>query len=429
MVQASFEQVGLRDINQPVGRIEYEGQVYRPNQLTLASIDTRFGTVKILRRIYQNRHTGKPGLAPFELQLGLFGGRATPGLAEVVGRLSADMPQPAVLDMLSERFNVRPGVGTLRCWVADISSRVRAIHDQAAVEKLVEWFTEARKTEGKQDILFQVGRDGVFVPTRPCWEEASCGTMAVFDRAGQRVGTIYLGQMPEAHQTTMTNRMTKVITEVLKRLGDFVPTLRYVTDAGSHAQSYFHEVLAPMKHPLTEKPLKWTWGVDYFHACEYISDLANAIFGTGTDQANQWASTQRHILRDEPNGVSRVIRSAAQQRRRHGLAGSEKDFNKARNYLKNYSQYMDFAEKRAQGQPIGSGITEAGCKVIFNQRFKQSGMRWHAATGQLIVDLRTAMRSQLWNPIWRRLINELPKISPKPNYRNAFFPGKTALAG
>ena len=47
---------------------------------------------------------------------------------------------------------------------------------------------------------------------------------------------------------------------------------------------------------------------------------------------------------------------------------------------------MDYAVRRADGNPIGSGVTEAGCKVIFNQRMKQSGMRWKRASGQLMVD-------------------------------------------
>lgn len=75
---------------------------------------------------------------------------------------------------------------------------------------------------------------------------------------------------------------------------------------------------------------------------------------------------------------------------------------------------MDYAERKKRGDPIGSGITEAGCKVIFNQRLKQSGMRWHRTTGQFIVDLRTANRSGIWNRIWERLIQsktDLPPIS------------------
>jgi hypothetical protein len=219
--------------------------------------------------------------------------------------------------------------------------------------------------------------------------------------------------MPESDQPTMTARLTYVITGTLKSLGDYVPKLRYVTDAGSHPQAYFRNVLQPMKHPISGRPLAWSWGVDFYHACEYVTKLASTIFGAG-EAASSWAAKQRHLLRWKTDGVARVIQSAAQQKRRHGLEGKQKDYDSAINYFQNYRQYMDFARRRRLGEPIGSGITEAGCKVIFNQRMKQSGMRWHRQTGQHIVDLRTAVRGQLWSPIWRSLMNQpgdLPPIS------------------
>ena len=391
---------------------EWAGQTYRRNRRTSKTIDTRFGGVTIERWFYQNTETGSPGLAPLDVCLGLFGDRMTPALAEVTGRLAADMPQQAALDMLAERFAVRPGVAAYRRIVADIAGRVRAEHDDVAIEKLSEWIERGRKSEGKQEVLLQVGRDGVFVQTRPCWEEASCGTLSVYDRGGRRLGTVYLGQMPESEQPTMSARLTGVITGVLKRTGSPVPTLRYVTDAGCHPQAYFREVLSKMKHPVTKKSLKWSWGVDFFHACEYVSKLAGAIFGTASEKASRWAEEQRRTLRRESGGVSRVTRRAAQQKRRFGLKGTKADYRSAMNYLKSYRQYMDFAERASRGEPIGSGITEAGCKVIFNQRLKQSGMRWYRRTGQHIVDLRTANRSGLWTGIWDRIIRSPAALPP-----------------
>lgn len=80
------------------------------------------------------------------------------------------------------------------------------------------------------------------------------------------------------------------------------------------------------------------------------------------------------MLRTKAGGVARVIQIGAQQKRRRGLKGTKQDYQSAVGYLKKCRAYMDFAAHRRAG-PIGSGITEAGCKVIFNQRQKQSGMR------------------------------------------------------
>lgn len=410
--QYTIQHVESDDRDRTVSSFVFNGEHYRRNRPTPNTVDTRFGPITFLRWFYQNTQPGSAGIAPLDVRLGIIANRMTPALAEVTGRLAADLPQQAALAMLDERFGVKPAVKAYRRVVAMLATEVRDVHDDEAIAQLIEWIEQARQSEGKHDVLLQVGRDGVFVQTRPCWEEASCGTLAVYDRSRNRIGTIYLGQMPESDQPTMTRRLTHVITGVLGGIGEEMPTLRYVTDAGSHPQSYYREVLAKMTHPVTGDRLEWSWGVDFYHACEYVSQLAASIFGAGSERANEWAEQQRHTLRYEKNAVARVINRATQQKRRHGLRGTKKDFTAALNYLKKYRQHMDFAERKSRGEPIGSGITEAGCKVIFNQRMKQSGMRWHRPTGQYIVDLRTANRSGIWRRIWDRLLGSKSALPP-----------------
>jgi hypothetical protein len=413
ILQATLAGIETDRAEETPARIQWNGQTFRRNRRTKKTIDTRFGQITLHRWFFQNTEAGAAGIAPLDLRLGLFAGRMTPALTEVVGRLLADLPQQAVLAVLWERFRVSPGVGALRRVAGDLAKQVRLHHDEAAVERLGELLETARQSEGKHEPLLQVGRDGVYVQTRPVWEEASCATLAVYDRARRRLGTVYLGQMPESEQPTMTKRLTAVITGTLTSLGGYLPKLRYVTDAGNHPQAYYRDVLEPMRHPLSGEPLNWSWGVDFYHACEYVSKLAGSIFGA-TQAASDWAKKQRQTLKTKINGVARLLRSAAQQRRRHGLKGTKKDYNSAMNYLKKYRGYMDFAQRIAAGEPIGSGITEAGCKVIFNQRLKQSGMRWGRETGQYIVDLRTAVRGGLWPSIWQRLLppdDALPPIT------------------
>ncbi len=405
ILQRTVRRLESDDRNQTVASFDFGGESYRRNRRTSSSIDTRFGPITYQRWFFQNTQANSPGLAPLDVRLGVMAKRMTPALAEVTGRLAADLPQQAALDMLDERFAARPSVEAYRRVVAELATEVRSVHDEQAIEQLIQWIEQARKSDGKHDVLLQVGRDGVFVQTRPCWEEASCGTLAVYDRNRNRVGTIYLGEMPESEQPTMTGRLTRVIQGVLGGIGGQVPILRYVTDAGCHPQAYYRDVLSKMKHPVTGRRLQWSWGVDFFHACEYVSQLAASIFGTGSERAIAWAQEQRHALRHECDAVAKVVARAAQQKRRHGLKGTKKDYQGALNYLKKYRKHMDFAERKKRGDPIGSGITEAGCKVIFNQRLKQSGMRWHRQTGQYIVDLRTANRSGIWSRIWNRLIS------------------------
>lgn len=154
--------------------------------------------------------------------------------------------------------------------------------------------------------------------------------------------------------------------------------------------------------------------MDFFHACEYVSHLAALLFGSVPDAANRWAKQQRHTLRHEQDEIKTVILRAAQQKRRGGLKETKADFAAALNYLKKYKSHMDYAARKEQGNPIGSGIMEAGCKVIFNQHLKQSSMRWNRETGQFIVELRTANRGGIWDRVWIRLMwlrTDLPPLT------------------
>ena len=76
----------------------------------------------------------------------------------------------------------------------------------------------------------------------------------------------------------------------------------------------------------------------------------NKIEASSLPHPIQW---ERH----DTNGVRKVLTRAAQQKRRQGLAGSEKDYNSAKNYLSRYRAHMDYAKRPSEGDPIGSGVT------------------------------------------------------------------------
>jgi hypothetical protein len=93
-------------------------------------------------------------------------------------------------------------------------------HRQAAqVDQVVNWLHQARASTGRFQPILAVGRDGVNVPRRHGeWKEGATATVSVMDRRGKRVGTVYLGQMPEAGQTTLTTQLTALLQDILKQV-------------------------------------------------------------------------------------------------------------------------------------------------------------------------------------------------------------------
>jgi hypothetical protein len=65
---------------------------------------------------------------------------------------------------------------------------------------------------------------------------------------------------------------------------------------------------------------------------------------------------------------------------------------------------MDYAELVAQHIPIGSGVTEAACKVLVKQRLCGSGMRWKEAGAAAVLSVRClTYTSERWGQFWGRI--------------------------
>jgi hypothetical protein len=67
-------------------------------------------------------------------------------------------------------------------------------------------------------------------------------------------------------------------------------------------------------------------------------------------------------------------------------------------------RFMNCAEYRRLGVRLGSGVTEAGCKRVYTQRLKLSGMRWHKAGAQTILNLRVVLLSGVWEAAYARVL-------------------------
>lgn len=153
--------------------------------------------------------------------------------------------------------------------------------------------------------------------------------------------------------------------------------------------------------------LIWIRIVDYYHACLYIQQLAEALFGS-TPKGRAWAKQMRQHLKTTSDGLTRVLQSAGALRRQHGLWGKAKDYEQAYAYLYKRTHWMRYRHYSCQRLPIGSGITEAACKIVFTQRLKRSGMSWTIAGGQVIVDLRVIWLSGVWDEVHQQYLASKP---------------------
>ena len=134
--------------------------------------------------------------------------------------------------------------------------------------------------------------------------------------------------------------------------------------------------------------------VDLFHAKQHLSDVAKAIYGSGSDLSRPW-TTQRHDELDEGQ-VDAVLHAL----RVHAEGNDEA--RKCLDYVTRNQLRMRYPEFRAQGLCASSGVVEAGCKVVVGTRLKRAGMHWTVSGADAIIALRCCLLSGRFENFWER---------------------------
>src|ERR1700730_7303889 len=423
-VEQQYNHVEPEQLADSPQRLRLAGQEYRRRPKSRNRIGTLFGAIELRRYLYEATEPGERSLLPLELQLGIEAGLATPALAERVGLWSAEHEQEVVRTLLVQEHNVSWSVKSLRKVTASLRDGLASFREEAQVARLLELLAKAFASKGKHRPVLAAGRDGVHVPIRQDgYHEGATATVSVLDRRGRRLGTVYLGQMPESGQGVLSDQLTALVTKVLtawQAQGGAAPRLAYITDGGNHPKEYYRQVLRHLADPWRPgQTLAWQWVLDFWHACGYVHDLAEALFGTGP-KAWAWFAKWRRWLRDRHQGVAQVLRSAMwhYNNGRKRSAAREEACWKAYRYLRKHAVWMQYATYRRQGLPIGSGVTEAACKTVFAERLKRSGMTWGRAGGQVIVDLRVLVLSGVWQTTQRAYLAARPQptVSKQASY-------------
>ena len=136
--------------------------------------------------------------------------------------------------------------------------------------------------------------------------------------------------------------------------------------------------------------------IDLYHARQHVSELCKTLFARNEkkirDQRIRWWT-------DLDDGkVEKIIRQGQQ----HLPQGAEakKKAEVEIHYLEKNAEYMRYADFRAQGLFVGSGVVEAGCKNLIGQRLKQSGMEWSVRGANAIISLRCSLTSGRFEDYW-----------------------------
>ncbi len=134
--------------------------------------------------------------------------------------------------------------------------------------------------------------------------------------------------------------------------------------------------------------------LDRCHAKEHLNNVANAIYGKGSTQAEQWAGQRKQELDDEQ--LEELLAALGQ------YADTCKDAKTCVGYVERNRHRMRYKEFHAMELCTTSNIVESGCKVIFTTRFKHSAMHWSVVGANKILGIRCYKRSGRFEDFFER---------------------------
>ena len=397
--EATARELARYDLDIP--EVIVDGVTYTRAYRGPASYQSASGTVSVERSLFRAAPEERC-ICPMELRAGLIEGRWTPMAAEQAVFTVAHLP-PRHAHALFVRM------GTMAPSAAELDRLPKAIsalweQRRSAWEAAI----RAQETVPEQATQIAVSLDGVMAPMvdgdgaqkrqaaqkqgkRPSgpngYREVGCGTVSLLDAEGNRLRTVRLGRMPQKNKVAVKDWLVSEVTAILAAS----PGLP-VTKLADGARDNWTFLSA-----------HWPDGVDildFYHAAEHLGKALAAAYGEGSAMYRRQFAKLRVKLRDETDGVERVIRSLRHLRNKHPRRTK---ISKELAYFRTNRDRMRYAEQRARHGPIGSGVVEAACKTLVTTRMKGAGMRWKPEGGQAILTLRGLIQSDRFDRAWERI--------------------------
>ena len=416
--------------------VKVSGETWGYRRVTTGTYQTAFGEVSLPRSTYQMSGRGR-ALIPLDLRLGIVEGRYTPLVARVANRAIASMATEEGEALLDEIGVCRLSRSTLHRLPQAMLARVRDDMD------ILEANVRAGDAIPAEACAVQVAMDGVMVPmegedaaprgrktTEPeparheqrygskvqglegadsestktealdddptaapasdtpgrAWREASVGTVSFWDKDGERLKTIYLGQMPSYRKLGLVARLEKEFAAVHRERPDL-----HVVLASDGAPTQWEELRALVNRVIGDKPR--TELLDFFHCSSRLGTAAKAIWGN-TEDATVTGEYWKTVLREKTRGAMLVLKALEYQRSVADPA-TAKELTKSMNYITRHKKQgrLNYAAAKRDKLPIGTGVTEAAAKTLVTVRMKRSGARYSMHGGHTIITLRAALLS------------------------------------
>lgn len=370
----------LKQFDTDGSAIEIAGLPWTSKGALPKTYQTPYGAVDINRHVYQSNQGGTT-FCPLEVD-GRVIVTATPRFAKLISHKYAEMSSPRLVADLQENH----GRSVHRSFVQTLSEAVGSI----ALLKEETWRYQTPKLSMPVATV-SIGVDGTcLLLCEGGFRQAMVGTISLYDAEGERQHTTYVAASPEYGRATFLERMLREVEQV-KRL---YPKAHYQGLADGAPENW------TFLEPLTD-----TQVLDFYHATQYLDRVAKAVHPRSVEAQKLWMKEHCHILKHENGGAKRLLGEMEAIPSASRLPASIGDgLQDAITYFRNHQHQMHYAQALNNHLPIGSGVTEAGCKVIIKARLCAAGMKWKEQGAAIVLSLRTLSYSQgRWQQFWSKI--------------------------
>jgi hypothetical protein len=387
-IQERLNQAGVVATQEALEQFDTDGSPISVGSLKFTSkgqlpkeYQTPYGVATVARHVYQSSQGGKT-YCPLDRDARIVVS-STPRFAKMIAHKYAEFGSGRVLLDLEENH----GRKVARSFIQNVADAVATV----ALVKEESWNDDLPQMNHPVTTI-TLGLDGTCLwMCEDGWRETMVGTIGFSDQAGERQHTIYRAATPEYGKATFLNRMDQEV----ERVRALYPKARYLGIAdGARGNWEFLE-------PRTEVQI-----VDFYHAAEYLSDAADVLFAGRLAEKERWLEDRCHQLKHESGAAGAILKELKKLATVSRVANGHADVEKAITYFSNQNRKgrMNYATWVQENLPIGSGVTEAACKVIVKQRLCGSGMQWKEPGAAAVLSVRClTYTTERWSQFWKKI--------------------------
>ena len=391
-VQQQLNAAGVLSTQEGLRQFDTDGSPITVGSIKLTSkgqlpkdYQTPYGKATVERHVYQGPRGGVT-YCPLDRDARIIVS-STPKFAKMISSKYAEFGSARVQTDLRDNH----GRTISRCLVQDVADAVAAV----ALVKEEVWSYHLPKSEMPPTTV-ALSLDGTcMLMCEDGWRETMVGTISFYDREGERQHTIYLAATPEYGKATFLGRLEAEITHVKATY----PEVHYLGIADEQGQG--EHMGSSWSGTLIRR--SWTFGMrssTWEKRRRCFTEVRSRRARRGWTRVVISSNTSLGVPRRSWKRLKYLSRRYARGPKRTRMCSGRSPISQ--NQSK--SGRMDYAMRVIRKEPIGSGVTEAACKVIVKQRLCSSGMKWKEAGAAAVLSLRCLTHTpERWDQFWGKI--------------------------